>query len=350
MKQKGTKNFTFTQRLQLEVLYKAGVHKKKIAESLGVSLVTVYNELKRGACTYKQLSYTDYVGEKHYKEIKGYSPTIAQQKCDFNKSSHGIPLKIADNYDFVNYVEKRILQDRISTSAVVGEIKKNNLFSFTISKPTMYRYIEKGIFMHISLSDLPQGKRKKKYKKVLPKKAPKGTSIEKRTLSVAERSTFGNWEMDLVIGNRYSHNVLLVLTERLTRYEIILLLPDKKASTVVSAIDRLERSFNNRFDKIFKSITVDNGTEFSDFTGLERSIKGGKRTSIYYCHPYCSSERGTNERINRDIRRLCPKGTDFSKFSQKQISYIQDWLNSYPREIFNFSTPTERFIEELAKL
>ena len=57
--------------------------------------------------------------------------------------------------------------------------------------------------------------------------------------------------------------------------------------------------------------------EFSDYEGLEKSIydETEKRTNIYYCHPYRSCERGTNERINRDIRRQVPKGTDFTKYS-----------------------------------
>ena len=70
MKQKGTKNLTYTQRLQLETLLKAGIHKKHIAKQLGLCLATVYNELKRGECTQKQYSYTDYWGENHYKTVK----------------------------------------------------------------------------------------------------------------------------------------------------------------------------------------------------------------------------------------------------------------------------------------
>ena len=98
---------------------------------------------------------------------------------------------------------------------------------------------------------------------------------------------------------------------------------------------------------MFKSITVDNGSEFADFSGLEKSIYGGKRCPVYYCHPYASCERGTNERLNREIRRWFPKGTDFSKVTDSFIQGVENWINSYPREIFGFATSLELFQKEL---
>lgn len=350
MKQKGTKNVTFTQRLQLEALLKAGLHKKEIAAQLGVCLATVYNELKRGKYVHKQYHYTDFFGERRYKFIAAYSPNIAEDKYRMNMTAHGAPLKIGNDFDFVRYVEKRVVQDKISPCAVVGELKRNNAFRTVVSKTTMYRYIAQGIFMNIRLQDLPMRRRKKRYRKTVAKAPPKGTSIEKRPIEVFRRKSFGHWEMDCVIGRQSTRNVLLVLTERLTRYELIMKMPNRKKETVVRFVDKLERRFGKRFGKIFKSITVDNGSEFSDFSGLEQSIYGNRRTKIFYCHPYTSCERGSNERLNRDIRRLLPKSTDFSKYSNKQIHAVQDWVNAYPREIFDFSSSAERFAEELQKI
>lgn len=156
--------------------------------------------------------------------------------------------------------------------------------------------------------------------------------------------------MDYVVGRQYTRNVLLVLTERLTRYEIIMKMPNRKAATVVEYLDKLERKHGKRFRKLFKSITVDNGSEFADFAGLEKSVYGGRRTTVYYCHPYTSCERGTNERINRDIRRLFPKGTDFSKVTDKHVQAAAQWVNAYPRELFDFGTSAEEFATALASL
>ena len=87
-----------------------------------------------------------------------------------------------------------------------------------------------------------------------------------------------------------------------------------------------------------------------DFVELERSVYGGKRTAVYYCHPYTSCERGSNERINRDIRRQFPKGTDFSKVSERRVQGVARWVNAYPRELFGFATPAEAFATAVASL
>lgn len=350
MKRKGTKNFRYTQRLQLEALIKAGVHKREIAAQLGVCLATVYNELKRGEYTYKRYSYTDYWGERHYKTATGYSPNIAEDKYRLNMTAHGAPLKLGNDYDFVRYVEKRVRDDKLSPAAVCGEIKRSRPFRTVISKTTMYRYIAQGLFMGISSEHLPFGQRKKHYRKTVAKRPPKGTSIERRPADVLLRNEFGHWEMDCVVGKQNTRNVLLVLTERLTRYEIIMKMPNRKAATVVQFVDRLERRYGKRFCTLFKSITVDNGSEFADFAGLEKSVYGGMRTAVYYCHPYTSCERGSNERINRDIRRQFPKGTDFSKVTDKRVREVAAWVNAYPREIFGFSTSAEAFASAVAAL
>ena len=116
-------------------------------------------------------------------------------------------------------------------------------------------------------------------------------------------------------------------------------------SSVVAALDRLERIYGAAFYEIFKTITVDNGSEFADADGIERSArrKDAKRTTVYYCHAYSSCERGTNENINRMIRRQFPKGTDFDKVTAAEVKHVETWLNNYPREILGFMSSAEAF-------
>lgn len=152
------------------------------------------------------------------------------------------------------------------------------------------------------------------------------------------RTTVGHWEMDSVLGKKKTKPALLVLSERLSRKELIIKVQDHTAASVVRALDRLERKMGSpAFRATFKSITVDNGSEFADVDGMERSCRRkGPRTKVYYCHPYSSWERGTNENTNGLIRRWFPKGTDFSKVSVQEIQKVEDWLNTYPREILGF--------------
>lgn len=345
----GKKNLTLTQRRQLEACLGANWSKKAIAEKLGVHISTVYREIKRGACEQRRKVY-DYYGDSSYRTYTTYSADIAEEKYRLNLTSKGAPLKVGNDFEFIRYVEKRVLVDGIAPSAVVGEIKRNKPCRTVISKTTMYRYIETGIFMNITLRDLPYGCRKKQYRKTVIKRAPKGTSIEKRPTEILHRNSFGHWEMDCVCSKQNTKSALLVFSERLTRKEIIFLMPNKKTETVVHCVNKLEKRYGKLFRRVFKSITVDNGVEFSDFEGLEKSIYGGKRTSVYYCHPYTSCERGTNERLNRDIRRKFPKGTDFTKVTAEEVQAVENWVNAYPREIFDFATSSEKFDEQLKAL
>lgn len=99
----------------------------------------------------------------------------------------------------------------------------------------------------------------------------------------------------------------------------------------------------------YNSITCDNGCEFADAAGIERSASGkGARTEVYYCHPYRPSERGSNENQNGLIRRHVPKGTDLSTISDEETKRIEAWLNNYPRKMFGYLCSEQLFREEMA--
>ena len=228
-------------------------------------------------------------------------------------------------------------------------------FSVTLTKPTLYKYIYDGIFLRVSSDNLVIKRKKKRYHKIKrkPKRAAAGTSIEKRPDDIDSREEFGHWEMDSVLGKRgKSKNALVVLTERKTRHEKIFKVKDHTAESVVKCINSLERKWGKLFPKIFKTITVDNGTEFFDCKGIEKTDDNGKngRTKVYYCHPYCSAERGSNENQNRMIRRHIPKGTNFDKKSKKEIQKIEDWINNYPRPMFGGKSSQDLYNEEIKKI
>ena len=183
--------------------------------------------------------------------------------------------------------------------------------------------------------------------------ASAGVSIEKRPLEVETREEFGHWEMDTVKGKRgVTKSCLLVLSERKTRMELIFKIANQGAAAVVEALDSLERKWGEQFPIMFKTITVDNGVEFSDTEGIERSVFDNqkKRTSLFYCHAYSSWERGTNENINKMIRRHIPKGVDFDDKTDDDIIYVENWINSYPRRLFRFQTSKALFDAEMEKL
>lgn len=342
---RGSKYITLTQRRDIEKCIAMGMSKTDIARFIGMSLRTVYREFERGKCVQRKKVY-DVYGDFVYKEYSTYSADIAQVKFDINMTAKGAPLKIGNDFELINEIENRVFNDKISPCAALGRIKHERCCHTNISKTTLYRYIRMGcIFNRLTMCNVEL--KTKRYQKIIIKRAPKGTSIEKRPIEILKRNSFGHWEMDCVCSKQGTISAFLVLTERLTRKELIFKITNKRAETVVACLNTLERRIGKNFNKIFKSITVDNGVEFSDFIGLEKSVFGGKRTNVYYCHPYTSCERGSNERLNREIRRLVPKGTDLTDITDKEVKAIERWVNNYPREIFGYATSDEMFEQQL---
>lgn len=333
------KTLTWNDRIRIEALLKAKTSIKIIAEVLGVHISTIYREIKRGQYEHCNSGQTT--------EIR-YSPEISEQKKQNFLRVKGTGLKIDNDFEYANYLEYKVSAEKYAPGAVLGEIKRKGIrFKTVISKTTFYRYIENGVFLTLTNKDLPvkRNKTAHKYNKVKSaKRPPKGDSIEKRPSDILSREEFGHWEMDCVEGKKGTLKTLLVLTERKTRQEIIRLMPDKTAASVVRVIDRIEKKIGtDKFPEIFKTITVDNGSEFADADSLERSVSGGDRTKVYYCHPYSSWERGSNENQNKMIRRYFPKGFDFTKTTAADVQKVERWINIYPRKLFDYYTSADLY-------
>ncbi|MCI2057111.1 MAG: IS30 family transposase [Oscillibacter sp.] len=326
------KHLTETDRYRIEKYRKEGMKVSEIADKLRVHRSTIYNELKRGMCI--QQTY-DYRFEERY------CPDVAERRYRENLKAKGAVEKIGNDHKLAEYLEGLMLNDNYSPAAALEKVKADG-YAVPICKGTLYNYIRKGVFYSLTMEDLPcKGVHKQEYHHVKAARAPAGESIEMRDDDINERQEPFHWEMDTVVGKRKKSKVLLVMTERMTRFELIFLLAGKKAEYVVAALDSLEKKMGTeRFREMFRSITIDNGSEFADCAGMERSalVDGEKRTDCYYCHPYSSWERGSNECQNKMIRRHFPKGTDFDDVTEEQVQYVQDWMNNYPRKLLSWNT------------
>ena len=134
----------------------------------------------------------------------------------------------------------------------------------------------------------------------------------------------------------------MTLTERKTRFEIIFKIKFKNSEEVVNKFNQIKEFMKSNYNKVFKSITTDNGSEFADFLGIIKD----SNTKIYFCHPYCSGEKGTNEKHNSIIRYFIPKKTLIENYSYEEINEIANWMNNYPRKILDYKTPLEALQEE----
>ena len=325
------KYLTERERYQIETLYKQGCKPKEIAESLGRCLATIYNELKRGMTKQLHSDLTVY---------ETYLADVAQEKANYNATNKGRALKIGKDYAYANYVTKLLRDKKYSPYAVVHHIKNNGMqFNTDVCKNTLYNYIKIGLFDGVTMNTLPCPRKRQNKGTVARRVALNNSvckSIEDRDKGIKNRDEYGHWEMDTVVSGKGGKGALLVLTERMTREEEIYKIDAKSIKEVCTRLDSIEISLgHSAFKERYKTITCDNGVEFLDSEWIETSLGTNKpRTELYYCHPYCSSERGSNENANRLIRRWIPKGADISQYDEEYISAIQEWMNNYPRAIF----------------
>jgi len=335
------KHLTERDRYTIEVLLKEKYKPYMIAMRLGKGIRTIEREIARGQVQQQNSDLTFRIE---------YCADFGQRMHDMAAKNKGPGLKIGHDIELSKFIENKIIKENWSPDAVIGHIKEKEIsFTTTICTKTLYNYIDSGeVFLELTNKHLPVKKDGKKgtYNKVrkIALNNIKGTSIEERSPDIEDREEYGHWEMDCVVGRKAGGGaVLLVLSERRAREELIFKIEAKKQEFVVKEIDRLEKQFGKKFRDKFKTMTMDNGCEFLDWEGIENSKlnPGEKRLKTYYAHPFSSWERGTNENINKLIRRFIPKGTDIGKYTKKHIKYIQDWINNYPRRIFGYKTASE---------
>lgn len=333
------KHLNAYERGQIQLLTADGLTPYAIGKRLGRASNTIRNELARGTVT--QI--------KGHKEIEIYYPDTGQTVYENNRKNCGKKFKFLECSTFIEYVMDEFFNKKHSIDAICGAASVKGKFprEAMVCTKTLYNYIDAGL-LKIANIDLPlKVKRSPKKSRVRQHKKILGTSIQERPEHINNRSEFGHWEIDTVIGKKSKQDsVLLTITERKTRKEIIRIITDRAAETVNNELQSLARETGEIFSKVFKSITADNGSEFAELSSLEQT-NGSK---IYFAHPYTSSERGTNERHNGLIRRFIPKGKAISQYSVESIKSVQEWCNTLPRKILNYLTPNEAFQSEISLL
>ena len=150
-------------------------------------------------------------------------------------------------------------------------------------------------------------------------------------------------QMDCVEGRKTDQAALLTLFWGDTHLQIAFILSAQDSRNVVEALDKLETMIGlELFRQMLPAILTDNGHEFTDIEGMERSstVDGEKRTQIFFCEPNRSDQKGGCERNHREMRRIIPKGkTSLDMFMQVDISLMMDHVNSYPRESLHGKSP-----------
>ena len=218
-----------------------------------------------------------------------------------------------------------------------------------MSVRSMYTYIDKGLFTARNV-DL---KRQAKFK---PRKCHK-TQIKDR--EVFTNRTYADFcslelnsyvQMDTVKSSRDSQKTLLTMIFTEEKLFLAFLINRCTKGAVRAVFDRLEKRMGTyEFTSVFENILTDRGSEFGNPEELETGITGIQRSSIYYCDPMRSGQKGTIEQAHTMLRMILPKGTSFEFLTQWDVNLIVNHINSTPRESLDGKTPYDAALETLGE-
>lgn len=278
-----------------------------------------------------------------------YNARRGQANYETNRSRCHRKAKALNGNPFIDWLVGEVRNKKGSIDSCVGKAKLLNKYpgESMVCTKTIYNAVWSGN-INITPFDLPEALTRNRKKNFVRKnKRIYGTSIEERPAEISKRVEEGHWEIDTVVGKRAGkESVVLTLVEKKTDYYIAIKIPGKDSASVMTAMEVLREEYGEEyFNRIFKSITADNGAEFSRLSELE-----DYGVSIYFAHPYSSWERAQNERHNRIFRRYIPKGVSIDNYSADQILHFADEMNALPRKKLGYRTPEDLFEEFLDKV
>ncbi len=322
------------------------VFMKKLAKLINTTLSNLYEIIDSGM--------TQVLGYD-YEFRNEFSAQVAYDNRS-TKSVESNASKRQSSKDFVNLVVKEYKSDYNinSIDEIIHDFKINRTNEIegmeTICTTTFYKYANENKIEGFSKTELPMyGKRKNKNEENKAKSEPKGISIDKRPFEPEDRSEFGHWEGDTIVesNNIKNSGAILTLVERKTRFQMIVKLKDRKAKTIRKAFYKLKTLYPDyNIKEIFKSITFDNGVEFSEWAHIAKYLD----TTIYFAHPYSSWERGSNENCNKLLRIFLPKSCNINAYSEEYVMNANDLINLKIRKIIGYKSSLELFNIEVAKL
>ena len=262
--------------------------------------------------------------------------------------------KLRDSKSGINMTKRELHQkDRIITPLIEQGQSPYHILTnhpeLDMSVRTLYTYLDMGLFTARNI-DL---KRKVGFR---PRKTSNKQIVNRAAFDGRLHNDFCSLdlpfhvEMDTVHSSKESKKVLLTLF--FTREKLLLAFVMNRCTegAVRLVFDRLEKRLGTfGFNSVFEYILTDRGSEFGDPDSLETGVDGIQRTSIYYCDPMRSGQKGGIEQAHTMLRMILPKGTSFEFLTQWDVNLIVNHINSTPREILGGRTPYDMALETLGE-
>lgn len=238
--------------------------------------------------------------------------------------------KIVASLPLREFVEDRLYDDQ-SPRAIAGRLKKLEKKLPSVSKNSIYRYIESPYGRRL---EYHRNKRKRRRKNSGRKKIfwENRRNISQRPQAATARSRVGDAEGDFIVSGKSGHGILFVVVDRKLRASFVEQILKPTAKAVTRAAIRIKKRYPE-----WRTMTTDNDVLLQHHALLEKKLG----IKIYFCNPYHSWEKGTVENTNGQIRKTIPKGSDISKYSKYVVRKVETKLNRRIMECLKFFTPAE---------
>jgi len=318
------KHLEYCERRSIERFINNGEGIRTIARALNRSPSTISDEIKYGSV--KGVYRADRAEEKATSRRRK-----AKQKC----------LKVAMNPVLKEYVTRHLKDDQ-SPEGISGRIREIDTHIPYASTKAIYTFIDSS---HGGPLEHHLYRKRVKHQGGLKRGSVKTSdqtkvSIEKRPKQANNRTEFGHLEGDFIESGKDGIGSLLVLVERKTRYPFLIYTEDKTTLTINELIAGCLR------DIPVKSITLDNDISFQKHEALSELIQA----TVYFTHPYTSSDKGTVENRNGRIREFVPKRCDISQVPPTVIKRAEEHLRTRFMKCLRFRTSEEAWSAELLKV
>ena len=288
---------------------------KKKGDALCNGCVRVKN------CCYERRFYTAETAQNEYRETLSLSRTGFDLTCQ----------------------ELTIINDLVSPRIRQGQSPYHIIQTLgdelPTSETTLRRLIHnseldvKNIDMRAVVQRRPRNKiNKRKMKKEISAKIKIGRHYEDY-LRYIDENDVNVVQMDCVEGLKTDNAVILTLHFPNIHLQLAFIMEYHTSKCVTETLNKIESALGPElFASIFEVILTDNGHEFMDIEGMERSVNGGRRTRIFFCEPNRSDEKGSCENNHKLIRYVIPKHTSLESFSQFDMNLMMNHINSYSRK------------------
>lgn len=272
---------------------------------------------KKNLCHFERRFYNGKNAQKQYED------TLVNSRNGFDLT--------ASQLDQINSIVTPLVRKGQS----VYHIVKTNQDLLPVSESSLRRLIN-SCELDVRLIDLPEAVKRKPRRRPQhhPEPQPSKTGhLYQDFLSFIRSNDTPVVQMDCVEGTKEDSGAILSLHFVTFHMQLYFALEKHDSASVTGMLDRIESSLGkDLFAACFPLILTDNGKEFSDINGMERSVFGGKRTKIFFCEPNRSDQKSQCENNHKLFRRIVPKGTSIERFWQADMSLATDHINSYIRK------------------